>query len=115
MFAVGFDATTETEHLGIGHTVAGDAREDVGTARERAGLVEQHRVDGIRSSANRSLIGIPALADIAVEMAMTSGIARPRACGQAMISTVTVRTTASSRSPMPHHTRNAARPAAAAT
>ena len=38
-----------------------------------------------------------------VEMAMTSGMASPRAWGQAMTSTVAVRTSASSRSPSSHH------------
>ncbi len=49
----------------------------------------------IRSSASRSLTRMPARAASAVEMAMTSGMASPRACGQAMTSTVTVRSTAS--------------------
>ena len=38
---------------------------------------------------------MPAFAATAVDRAMTSGIANPRACGQAMTETVTVRTTAS--------------------
>ena len=46
----------------------------------------------IRSSARRSLTRIPLLADTAVDSAITSGIARPRAWGQAITSTVTVRT-----------------------
>ena len=53
----------------------------------------------IRSRASRSLISTPAFAARSVEIAMTSGIARPRACGQAMTSTVTVRITASSGLP----------------
>jgi hypothetical protein len=53
----------------------------------------------IRSNANRSLTRIPALAATAVESAMTNGIARPSACGQAITRTVTVRTTASSTLP----------------
>ena len=58
----------------------------------------------IRSSAIRSLMSTPDFAARSVEIAMTSGIARPRACGQAMTSTVTVRTTASSGLPMAVHT-----------
>ena len=58
----------------------------------------------IRSSASRSLTRIPARAAIAVEIAITSGMASPSACGQAITSTVTVRSTASSGSPSSHHT-----------
>ena len=53
----------------------------------------------IRSSANRSLINTPERAARSVEMAVTSGMASPRAWGQAMTNTVTVRTTASSGLP----------------
>ena len=62
----------------------------------------------MRSSARRSLTRMPALADTAVDSEITSGMARPRACGQAMTSTVTVRTTASSTSPSadPGHERD---------
>ena len=41
-------------------------------------------IERMRSRASRSLTRIPAFADTAVEMAITSGIARPRACGQAI-------------------------------
>ena len=58
----------------------------------------------IRSSAIRSLISTPDFAARSVEMAMTRGIARPRACGQAMTRTVTVRVTASSGLPRAAHT-----------
>ena len=53
----------------------------------------------IRSSAIRFLISTPARAARSVEIAMTSGMARPRACGQAITSTVTVRSTASGMLP----------------
>src|SRR5215218_3007077 len=53
----------------------------------------------IRSSASRSVTRIPLRALSAVEMAITSGIARPSACGQAITSTVTVRSTALPGSP----------------
>ena len=49
----------------------------------------------MRSSAIRFLIRTPARAARSVEMAMTSGMARPRAWGQAITRTVTVRVTAS--------------------
>ena len=52
-----------------------------------------------RSSAIRSLTSSPFRAPSEVEIAMTSGIARPSACGQAMTSTVAVRTSAPSGSP----------------
>ncbi len=48
----------------------------------------------IRSSASRSLTRMPAWAAIAVDSATTSGMASPRAWGQAITRTVTVRTTA---------------------
>ena len=66
----------------------------------------------IRSSARRSLTRIPALADTAVDRAMTSGIASPRAWGQAITSTVTVLVMAVSRSPIADHTTNVTTPAA---
>ena len=69
----------------------------------------------IRSSASRSLTRIPALAATAVDSAITSGMARPRACGQAITSTVTVRTTASSTSPSAVQTTNVTIAAAVAT
>ncbi len=46
---------------------------------------------------------------------MTSGMASPSACGQAMTSTVTVRTTAWSRSPSAHQATNVTSAAAVAT
>ena len=42
---------------------------------------------------------IPAWAEVAVEIEITNGIASPRACGQAITSTVTVRITPSDGSP----------------
>ena len=56
------------------------------------------------SSASRSLISTPPRAARSVAMDTTSGIARPRACGQAITSTVMVRITASSGCPMKPHT-----------
>ncbi len=58
----------------------------------------------IRSRALRSLIRTPARADLSVEMATTSGIARPRACGQAINRTAITRTTAWSGWPSSVHT-----------
>ena len=60
----------------------------------------------IRSRASRSLTRIPLRAATAVDSEITSGIASPRACGQAITSTVTVRTMASSTSPSSDHTTN---------
>jgi hypothetical protein len=53
---------------------------------------------------------MPLRAETAVEMAMTSGMARPSACGHAMTSTVTVRSTASVRFPINDQTTNVIRP-----
>ena len=72
-------------------------------------------IERIRSRASRSLTRMPACADTAVDNEITSGIASPRACGQAMTSTVTVRTTASSTSPTADQATNVITPAAAAT
>jgi hypothetical protein len=69
----------------------------------------------IRSSASRSVTRMPARADTAVASEITSGMASPSAWGQAMTSTVTVRTMASSTSPSADHTTNVTRPAAVAT
>ena len=55
---------------------------------------------------------MPARAATAVESAITSGIARPSACGHAMTSTVTVCSTASSASPTSIHTTNVTMPGA---
>src|SRR5699024_5382933 len=68
----------------------------------------------MRSKAIRSLIRTPDFAARSVEIAMTSGIARPRACGQAMISTVTVRMTAWSGLPIRVQTMAVMTPAARA-
>ena len=68
----------------------------------------------MRSSASRSLTSTPDLAARSVEIAITSGIAKPSACGQAMTSTVTVRTTASSTLPSSDHTAKVRTPATAA-
>jgi len=62
------------------------------------------------------LTRIPFLDDTAVEIATTSGIARPRACGHAITSTVTVRSTAPSPSPTINaQTTKVTTPAATAT
>jgi len=55
-----------------------------------------------RSSASRSLTRSPFWAPSDVEIAITSGIASPRACGQAMMRTVAVRIRACSLSPENH-------------
>ena len=68
----------------------------------------------IRSNAIRSLIKTPARAARSVEMAMTKGMARPKACGQAMTSTVTVRVTASGMLPSSDQTMKVIIPAPAA-
>jgi hypothetical protein len=68
-----------------------------------------------RSRARRSLMRIPARAVRALEIEMTSGMARPRAWGQAMTSTDTVRTTASSLRPASDQAAKVTTPAPAAT
>ncbi len=69
----------------------------------------------IRSRAIRSVTRIPDRDAFAVEMAVTRGIARPRAWGQAMTRTVTVRSTAKAGSPSRVHTSAVTVPAARAT
>ena len=73
-----------------------DHRSHGGSAgRERPGLVHQHRVDGPHPFEGEPVLDEdPYLADAVVEMAITSGIARPSACGHAITSTVMVRSTA---------------------
>ena len=68
----------------------------------------------IRSNAMRFLISTPARAACSVEMAITSGMARPRACGQAITRTVTVRMTASSGLPRRDHVMKVMMPAPSA-
>ena len=58
----------------------------------------------IDSSARRSVTSTPARAARSVAIEMTSGMARPRACGQAMTSTVMVRMTASLGRSATNHT-----------
>ena len=53
---------------------------------------------------------MPALADTAVEMATTSGMASPRAWGQAMTNTVTAAVRAVSQVAERAHTTNVTRP-----
>ena len=68
----------------------------------------------MRSSDNRSRTSTPARAASEVAMAITSGIARPSACGHEITSTVTVRVMASPTSPSSVHTTNVTAPAAVA-
>ena len=68
-----------------------------------------------RSSASRSLTSSPLRAPSVVLMAITSGMASPRACGQAMTSTVAVRISASSGSPRAVQTTSVITPAPSAT
>ena len=70
----------------------GDAGHDVRAVGQGAGLVEQDGVDGAHPLQRQAVLDQDAgAAAIDVEIAMTSGMARPRACGQAITSTVTVR------------------------
>ena len=69
----------------------------------------------IRSRARRSLTRIPDFAATAVDKAMTSGMARPRACGQAITRTVTVLVMAWSMLPSAHQVMNVTTAAPRAT
>ena len=69
----------------------------------------------IRSSARRSFTSMPARAASAEEIAITSGIANPRAWGHAMTSTVTVASTARFASPRTIHTTKVTRAEPVAT
>lgn len=69
----------------------------------------------IRSRASRSFTRIPDRAETAVEIEMTSGIARPSACGHEITSTVTLRSTASDAFPITAHTMNVTTPTVTAT
>ena len=84
-----------------------DTRDRGPAERQRAGLVEQHGFDErIRSRASRSLTRMPARAATAVDREITSGIARPSACGHAITSTLIERSTALDASPSASHTAN---------
>ena len=69
----------------------------------------------IRSSASRSFTRMPARAATVVEIAITSGIARPSAWGQAITRTVIVRSRAWSGSPAASQAMNVMAPDASAT
>ena len=73
----------------------------VGSPLVRVPVLSNSTVSTVRmlSSASRSLTSTPPRAARSVAIETTSGIARPRACGQAITSTVIVRTTASSGMP----------------
>ena len=95
VLAVGFDRGREREHLVFGQTVADDSGHDVMAGRERAGLVEQHGVDGAHALERKPVLDqMPARAARPVDTAMVSGIASPSAWGHAITRTVTVRSTA---------------------
>ena len=68
----------------------------------------------MRSRARRSLTRMPAFAATAVDNAITSGMASPNACGQAMTRTVMVWTTASSTLPTVHQSTKVTSAAAVA-
>ena len=110
VLAVGLHGGGEREQLGVGQPgVAGDR--DVGDDVLPSVSVpvlsnSTALISRIRSSASRSFTRMPARAATAVESAITSGIARPSACGHAITSTVTVCSTASSASPTSIHTTN---------
>src|SRR6185437_2834793 len=64
------------------------------------------------SKADLFFISSPFFADKAVDLATTSGTANPRACGQQITMTVTIRSIENARSfPDSHHTRKVAIPA----
>ena len=78
-----------------------DADDGVLALGERPGLVEQDSVDGAARFERQAVLDQDAVAggDARVESEVMSGMARPRAWGQEMTSTVTTRMTASSGSP----------------
>src|SRR2546425_265685 len=78
-----------------------------------AALAEKRRPADAHPYASHRRLDAPAEVD--VEMAMTRGIASPRACGQAITSTVTVRTKASLRPPCAHQSAKVAAPDTVAT
>ncbi len=84
----------------------GDAGDDVLALGQGAGLVEQHGVDGAHPLEGQAVLDQDAGCGprSPVDRAMTSGMASPRAWGQAITSTVTVRSIAWSGSPRSVHT-----------
>jgi hypothetical protein len=96
VLAVGLDAAGEAQHLVVVDPVgAGDADDGVLALGEGAGLVEQHGVDRAAGLEGEAVLDEDAVAgrDRVDSEVVTSGMARPRAWGQEMTSTVTTRTT----------------------
>ena len=110
VLAVGLDAAGEAQHLGLVEAVAAATPVTTCAPLVSVPVLSNSTVSivRIRSRARRSLTRIPSRAATAVDSEITSGIASPRACGQAITSTVTVRTMASSTSPSsrPHDERD---------
>ena len=98
MLRVALDGCRHAEDLGVAGVDEGRL-----TLGEGPGLVEDDGVQNAGSLKRQTILtSSPFRAPSDVEMAMTSGIASPRACGQAMTRTVAVRTRAHSGSPWIH-------------
>src|SRR5699024_6272157 len=67
------------------------------------------------SNATLFRINKPSLAAMEVDLDVTSGVAKPSACGQAIINTVTIRSKAKSKSPLVHQTAKVIIPTTTAT
>src|SRR5699024_5700793 len=67
------------------------------------------------SIVNQSRINKPFLRAMEVDLDVTSGVAKPSACGQAIIKTVTIRSKAKSKSPLVHQTAKVIIPTTRAT
>ena len=101
VLAVGLDRGGEPQHLGLGVRSVPTTPLTAWLPFVRVPVLSKSTASIVRmrSRASRSLTRMPLRAATAVDSAITSGMARPRACGQAITSTVTVLRTASSTCP----------------
>ena len=106
VLAVGLDAAGEAQDLVLVDARRRRRRRRCAAPLVRVPVLSNRKASTVRlcSRARRSLTRIPLRAAIAEEIDVVSGMARPRAWGQEMTSTVTTRATASSASPRASHT-----------
>ena len=113
VFAVGLDRGGQRQQLALGTPPAAATPVTAGSPLVRVPVLSNRTTSivRIRSSASRFFTSTPARAARSVEMAMTSGMARPEGVRAGDHQTVTVRVTASSTPPSSVQTTNVMSPA----
>ena len=116
MLAVGLDRGREAQHRVVVAVDRAATSCTVGRPSVRVPVLSNSTASTVRmrSRASRSFTRMPLRADIAVDRAITSGIARPSAWGHAITSTVTVLSIAWSMSSASVHAMNVMMPAPSA-